>query len=92
MPLLGAGMLRNHLQTTYNSTFFIFYHINLRILLKGNSDLRGDGVQVVDPLLVDHHHAKVGQVQNQPLLNLNYVPKLHLELGSYPHFLHIDGL
>ena len=75
MPLLGAGMLGNHLRQHVLAPCYTAIN-NLQILLKSNSDLRGDGVQVVDPLLVDHHHAKVGQVQHKPLLNLNYVPKL----------------
>ena len=60
---LGAGMLGDHLKLKLNVSF------SWRV----QSNLRSNCVQVVDALLVHDHHPKVGQVEHQPLLNLNNV-------------------
>ena len=60
---LGAGMLGDHLKLKLNVSF------SWRV----RSNLRSNCVQVVDALLVHDHHPKVGQVEHQPLLDLNNV-------------------
>ena len=71
MPSLGTGMLSNHLKQKQIN--LVYWTICEQIKNNDWPNLRSNGVHVVDRLLVHYDHPKVGQVEHQPLLNLNNV-------------------